>query len=154
MMPLLLQISSRNDLFRALRDAFNKDPSDRSTWIGLILVIGGFLILLLILHFILYYEARRDQPRYDRNQQHSFRELLGALPLNIAQRDLLQRLVRDLRLVYPLHLLLSPQMYEGFVQQWLGVSETRRAQYQIALTEIGESLFEEAPDARLNTIPA
>ena len=141
MMEILLQATSRPDPRVVLREHFSKQAWDPESWIGFIVVAACITIVVLILHFLLYYEKRSDKSRQVSSPQRLFREILKRLELNVAQRALLVRMARDLRRRSPTQMLLSPKFFDQAVARWLSKGSIGLDSRAQELRVIGEKLF-------------
>lgn len=141
MMQILLQATSRPDPRVVLQKHFSKQAWDSESWIGFIMVAAGITILVLILHFLLYYQKRSDKSRQVSNPRAMFRELLKRLELTVVQRALLGRMARDLKRRSPTQMLLSPKFFDQAVAQWLSKGSFGQDKRARELRVIGEKLF-------------
>ena len=78
---MFLTLAQANGPFEVFQKEFNKEAWDAETWTGIVMVASAACILLVLLHFILYYERRAAEPRQLHNSQKLHVEVLRRLPL-------------------------------------------------------------------------
>jgi len=90
--------------------------SEAWTTLAVALLIVAAVILVAWAAWQLY---MRHTERQQRNAHKLFRDALGYLGLAPADRRLLQRVVRELRLAEPTRMLLSPEAFDEVAERWL-----------------------------------
>ncbi len=115
----LLLAFQRVDPRVLLHEQFDKDAWDPATWKGMIIAVSAILGLLVILHFVFYYEKRAKQPHLPNCPHKLFAEVLHHVGLTTAQRELLLKMARDLKLPAPTTMLLTPGALAQASDCWL-----------------------------------
>lgn len=135
------QVSQRVNPRLVLQKHFQKDAWDGETWIGVILVVAAMMALVVVLHFLLYYEKRTESGRELNDPQRLFREVIQSLNFSASQHALLVRLARDLRPALPTQMLLSPRLFADAKERWLASGASGTQQKAEDLTAIADILF-------------
>ncbi len=117
---LLLQQQITSPRFRleGIRSEFERRSQDVESWTNLLIVVfvGSALTLLAWGARDLYGYYRRRQ---ERNPRRLFREALRYLGLPRADRRLLRRVARQLRLAEPVRILMTAATFRQATEHWL-----------------------------------
>lgn len=118
-MTLLLQAESglsRDDRYRAINSAFNREHSDAHWWIILLLAaIVALPILLLMISRL----QRRARGEATSRPWRLMWDLSKRTSLGLWDRIVLIRVARQIGLEHPAALLLSANYYDRITRQWL-----------------------------------
>jgi len=130
------------DRLMGIRDRFATGGSAGAFFLVLALLALAFLLLLLIAIV-----TRRRQRRKVYNPKALFHEVLRAVPLTVPQRELLQRIARDLRMPHPVMLLICRQVYLENANTWMSASRSANPAMRNRLDGIAHAVFEHAQAA-------
>jgi hypothetical protein len=136
MITLLMQAPSSWDRLWAIRQELVQNDS----WQAGALMGLGILAFFLLLYLASAFERRRARTDIDDSRK-LFRSLLAQLELTVRQRDLLRRLVRDLRLQEPAIVLLAPELFWSHVDLWLSQSQRRNTAVGTEFDALAARLF-------------
>ena len=103
-----------SEVQRAVRDQFLRGGSFTSVLIVLLCIVAGVLLAYVLTQM---FRVRPKRKRFDSPQQ-LFNDLLERLNLSAPQRQLLDSMVRDLRLKQPSTILLSEILFDRSLVQW------------------------------------
>ena len=151
MTDLLLQTSTYVNPRIAVRNHFNRPPEDSNTWIMMILFVAAVMILGVILHYLLNQLNRQHKPTKRQNPQKLFRDLVRSLRLPNAQRRVLVKMAKELRLRSPSRMLLSPAKFRQTAETWFESSAAEAEKHASALLAIEDALFHDSESSGLTT---
>lgn len=142
-MIILAQLGeiSNLDRFLGIRNRFAGGGSTLNFVLAVLGIIAAVVLLRLIQRFVQHLRRRELN-----HPGKLFREALGQLPLAVRQRDLLRRMARDLRLAHPVHLVLSPQLFQQLGNRWMVATKRATPEVRRELNALAAALFA-SPDA-------
>jgi hypothetical protein len=111
---------------------------------GGFLIIVGILALVFLLLVLIATVARRWRRRKVYNPKALFHEILHAVELTVPQRDLLRRIVRDLRMTHPAVLLISRQLYYENTNAWMAATRNVSERMRERLDDAARAVFGES----------
>jgi len=117
---MILAVISKEERFEQWRQAVQDQFQFGGTFISLVLVIFGLLLVVLITAWL----SNRQRIRIDhgvesRDPHRLYENLIARLELLPPQRALLLRMAKDLNLTQPAIVLLSESIYDRRIAEWL-----------------------------------
>lgn len=137
MTPVLLQSDQMPQFYRAVREQFNQGGTIGS----MLIVLASFAALVLLVYVLNRLEQRATTNTEPSDAQRLFRDVVGRLGLNEAQRQLLESVAKDLRLRNPAILLLSERLFDQHVQEWVGRQKSGATGCEQAVSRMRSRLF-------------
>jgi hypothetical protein len=129
------------DRFLAIRDRFAGGGSTLNFLLAVVGIIAAVAVLRLMHLFVLRLRLRELN-----HPGKLFREVLVQLPLGVRQRDLLRRMARDMRLEHPVHLVLSPQLFQQLGNRWMVTTRRATPEVRRELNALAAALFAHGED--------
>jgi hypothetical protein len=108
----------QEELWTAWREAVQDQFRDGGS-LGSALLVGGLLIAIIVLTFLLTRRQERTrQSEGFRGPARLFHDLMNRLPLSSEQKRLLQAIARRNKLPHPTVLLLSPALFDQYAERY------------------------------------
>lgn len=114
---LAQQIAPPLERLHGIRDRFVEGGSAG----GVLAALGAVILLILLVYLAV--ALKRRETRVESRPDRLFEDLLREVVHSPQQRHLLRRIAGDLKLPHPAVLLMSTDIFEKHVQEWLGKSE-------------------------------
>ncbi len=143
---LLAPLAELTEIQRAVRDQFQKGGS----LTALLLVMSGLAAVLLVAYYLTLRQRKAAVDTRHPDPQGLFNDLLNKLDLTPPQRRLLEGVARALRLGQPTVILLSPALFDRYLDQFRARQTGVSGRHQAASTP-GESARSTTPGPGLES---
>lgn len=132
--------------FFGIRDHFASGKGFADLMLAAVVIALGIVLLYGLLRLV-----QRRQRVFLRHPGKLFAEILKRIPVSPAQRELLRRIARDLRLEHPAILLLAPRVFRNQTNRWMSLTRSANPHTRQRLDFLAETLF---PPSRHPPAPA
>lgn len=140
------QLAPPQERLRGIQDRFNEGGSASE-----ILMVIGIIVAVFVVMWVAVRLGNRHARHKETNPRELFGEILAGLSLTMSQRELIERIARDLHLPNPTTLLLSPRTFQRYADQWMRETHSVGPVMQRRIDEVSRLVFSQKPQPTHST---
>ena len=131
-----VQQAPPQERLRGIQDRFNQGGSAAEMLLVIGVIFGAFVLMYIAVRL-----GNRRARHKQTNPQDLFGEMIAGLSLTASQRDLLERIARELHLPNPTSMLISPRTFQRYADQWMRQAHSIGPVMQRRIDEVSRLVF-------------